>query len=190
MEVNLAPNKIKKILTYRLVEVTKNKIKNKTNFLPTHWLKWQQMGNKHLYFFCLIVVCLWSTLQTAVTAYFSRKQLMCFTLHAKQDLDGMQTHPDQPLLDKESETLHATWVQQYSRKLKGAHYWELKGKYHWELEGAHHWQLDIKNFIFCFPISTGEFILNAASKFVNCKIFLHFFTKNIRAEKSSSLFLW
>ena len=38
MEVNLVPNKIK-ILTYRLIEVTKNKIKNKINPLPTHWLK-------------------------------------------------------------------------------------------------------------------------------------------------------
>ena len=47
--------KFKKILTYRLVEVTKNKIKNKINFLPTHWLKWQQIGNKHIFFFGLFV---------------------------------------------------------------------------------------------------------------------------------------
>ena len=47
MEVNLK----KKIITYRLVEVTKNKIKNNVNFLPTHWVKWQQIGNKHIFCF-------------------------------------------------------------------------------------------------------------------------------------------
>ena len=46
MEVNLAPNKIKLLPTMQLVKVTKKK------FLPTQWLKSQQIGNKHI-FFCL-----------------------------------------------------------------------------------------------------------------------------------------
>ena len=43
-------NKNKFLQVYRLVEVTKNKIKNKINFLPTHWLKRQQIGNNHIFF--------------------------------------------------------------------------------------------------------------------------------------------
>ena len=52
MEVNLAPNKSKKILPTQLVKVTKNKIKNTINLLPTHRLKLQQIGKKH--FFALV----------------------------------------------------------------------------------------------------------------------------------------
>ena len=45
MEVNLAPNKINLLPIMQLVKVTEIKIK----FLPTQWLKLQQIGN--IYFF-------------------------------------------------------------------------------------------------------------------------------------------
>ena len=47
----------KKSYTYRLVQVRKNKIRNKINFLPTEWLKWQQIGNKHIFCFGQSCIC-------------------------------------------------------------------------------------------------------------------------------------
>ena len=48
MEVNLATSKIKKNLTYRLVEVTKNKIKHK---FPTYPLVKMTTNRKQTYIF-------------------------------------------------------------------------------------------------------------------------------------------
>ena len=48
MEVNLAPNKIKQI-SYLAIEWS-DKEYNLKILLP-HWLKWQQIENKHIFFF-------------------------------------------------------------------------------------------------------------------------------------------